>query len=72
MTKITAFIGSLVLLLVGITTLSFLFAVPVYYLWNGCLVGLIEGIKPLASVWQAWGLSILCGLLIKSSVSSSK
>jgi sterol desaturase/sphingolipid hydroxylase (fatty acid hydroxylase superfamily) len=48
--------------------LSFLLSWPVYMLWNGCLVGAIDGVH--AVTWeQAWGLSLLCGFLFKSTTS---
>lgn len=46
-------------------------AYPVMWLWNGCLVGAIDGIHPISGFWQALGILILCGLLFKSSGSSS-
>jgi len=30
-------------------------------------VGLVAGITPITSVWQSWGLLILCAFLFKSS-----
>jgi hypothetical protein len=33
------------------------------YLWNNVLVKLIPGVKPVTSVWQILGLSILIGIL---------
>lgn len=41
-------------------------------LWNGCLVPAVSVVNPIGWL-QAWGLSILCGLLFKStSVKTSK
>lgn len=51
--------------------LSFLFSWPVMMLWNGCLVGAVDGIHEVTWL-QAWGLAILCNMLFKASVSSSK
>lgn len=48
-----------------------LFSFPVMWLWNGCLVGLVTGITPITSVWKAWGILVLCGILFKSSGGSS-
>jgi hypothetical protein len=54
-----------------IVLLSFLLSWPVFMLWNGCLVGAVDGIH--AVDWTtAWGISLLCGLLFKSNISSSK
>jgi len=33
------------------------------YLWNNVLIKLIPGVKPVTSVWQILGLSILIGIL---------
>lgn len=58
-------------IVVGIATLlflSFVLAWPVMMLWNGCLVGAVDGIKEIGWL-QAWGLSALCGLLFKDNTS---
>jgi len=47
--------------------LGLLYAWPLMVLWNKCLVGLIDGIRPIGSIWQAWGLAFLCGILFKPS-----
>lgn len=51
--------------------LSFLMAYPVKWLWNGCLVGAIDGVHSISLI-QAWGLSILSSLFFKSYNTSSK
>jgi hypothetical protein len=43
---------------------------PTQLLWNGCLVGAIDGINPIG-FWQALGLNFLFGILIKNSSSSN-
>lgn len=48
-----------------VVLLSFLFSWPVWLLWNGCLVGAIEGVKEITWL-QAWGITVLCTLLFKS------
>ena len=53
-----------------IVLISFLLSYPVFLLWNGCLVGAITGVAEVTWL-QAWGLSILCGFLFKTSVSKS-
>jgi len=45
---------------------------PVMWLWNGCLVGTVDGIHPLVGFWHTLGMLILCGLLFRSSSGSSK
>lgn len=44
---------------------SFIFSLPVYLLWNGCLVGAIAGIHKITWL-QAWGLMILSSFLFKN------
>ena len=62
-------IGAIVVALLGLVLLSFLLSWPVYMLWNGCLVGAVAGVSEVTWL-QAWGLSILCGLLFKTTVNS--
>jgi hypothetical protein len=69
MEKITVFVGAIVIGIVGILLLSFLLSWPVYMLWNGCLVDAVTGLKEVTWL-QAWGISLLCGLLFKTSVNS--
>jgi hypothetical protein len=38
-------------------------------LWNGCLVGAVAGVTTVTWL-QAWGITILCGFLFKTSVNS--
>jgi hypothetical protein len=71
MDKITAIVGAIVLSFLGLLLLSFLLSWPIYMLWNGCLVDAVTGVREVTWL-QGWGLSILCGLLFKSSTSSSK
>jgi hypothetical protein len=67
--------GKMVLGIVGVlgllVFLSFLLSWPVMMLWNGCLVDAVTGVKEVTWM-QAWGLSLLCGILFKSHTSSSK
>jgi hypothetical protein len=67
--------GKMVLGIVGVlgllVFLSFLLSWPVMMLWNGCLVDAVSGVKEVTWM-QAWGLSLLCGILFKSHTSSSK
>ena len=51
--------------------LSLLLSLPVYFLWNGCLVGAIDGIKEVNWL-QAWGLMILSSFLFKTTVNNKK
>jgi hypothetical protein len=54
-----------------IVFLSILFSVPVMFLWNGCLVDAVDGIHEIG-IMQAWGLSLLFGILFKSNVTNGK
>jgi hypothetical protein len=69
MEKITVFVGAIVIGIVGVLLLSFLLSWPVYMLWNGCLVDAVTGLKEVTWL-QAWGISLLCGLLFKTTVNS--
>jgi hypothetical protein len=70
MEKVAVVIGAVVLGIIGILFLSFLLSWPVYMLWNGCLVGAVAGVSEVTWL-QAWGLTVLCGFLFKSTVSKS-
>ena len=64
---LTLIVGGLALLVF----VSFLLSWPVMMLWNGCLVGAVAGVSEIGWL-QAWGISLLCGFLFKSSTGSSK
>jgi hypothetical protein len=53
--------------IVFLVFLSLLFSLPVYFLWNGCLVGAVDGVKEVTWL-QAWGLNILSSFLFKTTV----
>ena len=46
-----------------------LFSLPVMWLWNGCLVPAVTGIKEIGWL-QAWGLMVLVNFFLKLSVST--
>jgi hypothetical protein len=71
MDKVFVIIGAVVLGLVGLMALSFLLSWPVMWLWNNALVGAVVGVNEVSWL-QAWGISVLCGFLVKSNVSTSK
>ena len=54
-----------------IVFLSFLLSLPVMLLWDAVMPGIFPGLHEITWL-QAWGLSLLCGLLFKSNTSSSK
>jgi Sec-independent protein secretion pathway component TatC len=51
-----------------IVAIGLLFSLPVMLLWNGCLVGAINGVNEITWL-QAWGILVLCGLLFKTQLS---
>lgn len=64
----TAF-GALVLFALLVIAGGLIFSLPVWLLWNGCLVGAVAGVAEITWL-QAWGISVLCAFLFKSSSSS--
>ena len=65
MEKLILYGGVVVAGLGALLLISFLLSWPVYMLWNGCLVGAVAGVAEVTWL-QAWGLSVLFGLLFKS------
>ncbi len=53
-----------------IILVSFLLSWPVYMLWNGCLVDAVIIVREITWL-QAWGISILCGFLFKTTVNTN-
>ena len=47
--------------------ISFLLAWPVMILWNACLIPAFPEIISPIGWMQAWGISILCGILFKDN-----
>ena len=70
MEKFAVFVGAVVIAIVGLLLLSFLLSWPVYMLWNGCLVGAVTGVVEVTWL-QAWGITVLCGFLFKSTAKSN-
>jgi hypothetical protein len=69
MKSIYYIIGAGIMVVAVVGGLSLLFVLPVYLLWNW-LVPIIfigGGIAPHITLWQAWGILLLCGALFKSS-----
>lgn len=58
------FIGAIILALFTIFVIALIFAYPTMWLWNW-LMPTIFGLTKI-TVWQALGLSMLSGLLIRS------
>lgn len=65
--KMIVALGVLTLLVFG---LALLVALPVMWLWNGVMVDAIHAGE--ISFWQAFGLNILCGLLVRIKISTNK
>jgi hypothetical protein len=64
------FLEALITIIGGIVFLvflSFLLSWPVYMLWNGCLVGAVNGVNEVTWL-QAWGINLLAGFLFKTTV----
>ena len=70
MKQITTIVGAVVFSIAGLLLLSFLLSWPVYMLWNGCLVGAVAGVTTITWL-QAWGITVLCSFLFKSSTHTS-
>jgi hypothetical protein len=51
----------------GLVFISFLMSWPVYMLWNGCLIDAVQGVREVTWL-QAWGISLLCGFLFKTTI----
>ena len=71
MDAVSKIIGLVIISFGALLLLSFCLSYPVYLLWNGCLVDAVTGVKEVTWL-QAWGISILMGMLFKSTTSSSK
>ena len=52
-----------------IVLFSFLLSWPIMMLWNGCLVGAVDGVHNIGWL-QAWGLTLLIHSLFKATVTS--
>jgi hypothetical protein len=50
---------------------SALVSIPVYFLWNGCLVGAINGVNEITWL-QGWGITLLANVLFKTTVETKK
>ena len=57
-------LGTFTGIVAAILVLSFLLSWPVMMLWNGCLVGAVDGVREIGWL-QAWGLQFLINLMFK-------
>lgn len=56
-------LGVVAIIVVG----GLLLALPVWLLWNYCLVGAITGVNEITWL-QAWGINVLSGCLFKTTI----
>jgi len=68
MNSFFATLGALIAFVVVVAVFGLLMSLPVMWLWNGCLVPAVSGVKELGWL-QSWGMLVLCGLLFKNSSS---
>ena len=68
---ISTAIGAFVAMVLLAVFLSFLLSWPVMWLWNNALVGAVNGVNSIEWV-QAWGISMLCGILFKGQITKTK
>lgn len=71
MDALAKIVGLVVLGTLIVFALSLFFSVPVWLLWNYCLVGAVDGIHEVTWL-QAWGIGALCGMLFKSTTTNKK
>jgi hypothetical protein len=64
-------IGMIVSVIAVALFLSFLLSWPTMMLWNGCLVGAVDGVREVTWL-QAWGLQFLCNILFKATINTKK
>jgi hypothetical protein len=71
MTNLIVALTAIVAGIAALVFISFLMSWPVYMLWNGCLIDAVQGVKEVTWL-QAWGISLLCGFLFKTTVTTKK
>lgn len=70
MNKFTQYAVVFIVAILLITALSFIISLPVMWLWNATLVPAVSSVSEISWL-QAWGISVLCGLLFKSYSSTN-
>ena len=70
MNSLGTVIATVILGLALIVFISFLLALPVMLLWDAVIPAIFQ--LPEITWLQAWGLSLLCGLLFKSHITKNK
>lgn len=66
MENVIKLVGTAVVGVGALVFLSFILSVFAWLLWNGCLVGAIDGVQEITWL-QSWGIMILSGFLFKNS-----
>lgn len=56
--------------IVLICLFGLLFSLPIYWLWNECLVDAIDGVNRITWM-QSYGITVLFNLMFRSSVSTN-
>lgn len=59
--------GAFLTIAIVVLIICALLALPTMWLWNGCLVDAVSGVKEIG-FWQALGLNVLCSILFKNTV----
>jgi len=70
MEEVSKISGKAILILVGVALIAIVMAIPVWWLWNNCLVGAVNGINEIG-ILQSLGLNILFGMLFRSTNSKT-
>jgi hypothetical protein len=67
--KFTEALATFVMGMALVVVFSAILALPVWWLWNSCLVGAVTIVKEV-DFMTAWGISLLCSFLFKPPTSS--
>lgn len=67
MSTITTAITAALAVIATLLFLSFLLSWPVMMLWNGCLVGAIDGVREIGWL-QAWGIQFMVNCMFRASL----
>ena len=71
MDKLVSIIGGGIIGAALIIFIGALVSFPVYWLWNNCLIGAVDGVHEITWL-QAWGLLVLSNCLFKATINSKK
>jgi hypothetical protein len=71
MKNIIAPISAMAIVIALAALLSLLMSWPTWMLWNGCLVGAVDGVREVTWL-QAWGLQFLCSMLFKTTLNTKR